>query len=433
MRRSLLLALLVVLSTLCAPAGAQFCPGASPWVFDDVPANDLFCGYITWAAQNGITLGCAVIDANHRLYCPNAAVTRSQMAAFVNRLGNVRVESVGTGPGLTGGPITGVGTINLATTQLLPTTACANGQVPGWTGSAWACANPNSFPGNIELPDSTSSSVGNIAKPGGGFLHNYGAANTVAGVGAGNFFMTGYGNSALGYLALRSNASGYLNTANGAYAMLSNTTGLANTAVGMDALSSNTTGSRNLALGYQAGFSVGNGNDNIYLANTGSAGDSNTIRIGAGIHTRAFVAGIRGVTTVNNNAVNVVIDSAGQLGTLSSSRKVKSDIADMGEASEVLMKLHPVTFRYKSHRGEGPLQYGLIAEEVAEVAPELATLGSNGEAETVYYQHLAPMLLNEYQKQQTTIDAQAREIAQLKRAVEVLLARTSPEGRVASR
>ncbi|MFO1313346.1 MAG: tail fiber domain-containing protein [Burkholderiales bacterium] len=140
MRRLLPILFAAAMFTLSSPARAQFCPGISPWVFDDVAASDPFCGYITWMAQNGITLGCQVIDANHRLYCPDAAVSRAAMAAFMNRLGNVRVEAVDTGPGLTGGPITSVGTIGLATTQLLPTTACATSQVPKWNGSAWACS-----------------------------------------------------------------------------------------------------------------------------------------------------------------------------------------------------------------------------------------------------------------------------------------------------
>ena len=93
MRKVLLLAVFSLVS-VALPARAQFCPGAAPWVFDDVPVADPFCGYITWAAQHGITLGCAVIDANHRLYCPSDSVRRDQMAAFVNRLGNVLVEAV---------------------------------------------------------------------------------------------------------------------------------------------------------------------------------------------------------------------------------------------------------------------------------------------------------------------------------------------------
>jgi hypothetical protein len=147
--RKLALLALFVLSTSIQSARAQFCPGVSPWVFDDVPASDPFCGYITWMAENGITLGCQVIDANHRLYCPGGSVSRSQMAAFMNRLGNIRVEAVGTGPGLLGGPITSTGTITLAATQLLPTVACTNNQIPRWNGSAWACANDANSGGTV--------------------------------------------------------------------------------------------------------------------------------------------------------------------------------------------------------------------------------------------------------------------------------------------
>ncbi|MFO1313636.1 MAG: tail fiber domain-containing protein [Burkholderiales bacterium] len=149
MRKVLLLTVVAIFASVTQPARAQFCPGVSPWVFDDVLASDPFCGYITWMAQNGISLGCQVIDANHRLYCPSGTVTRAAMAAFMNRLGNVRVEVVGTGPGLTGGPITGIGTINLATTQLLPTTACANGQIARWNGSAWACSTDANSGGTV--------------------------------------------------------------------------------------------------------------------------------------------------------------------------------------------------------------------------------------------------------------------------------------------
>ena len=149
MRKLLLLTSFAILATLSSPARAQFCPGAAPWVFDDVPAGDLFCEFITWAAERGITQGCLIIDANHRLFCPTDAVTRSQMAAFVKRLGDVRVEAVATGPGLTGGPITSVGTINLATTQLLPTTSCANNQIARWNGSAWACSSDANSGGTV--------------------------------------------------------------------------------------------------------------------------------------------------------------------------------------------------------------------------------------------------------------------------------------------
>jgi hypothetical protein len=140
MRKLLLFVSVAAIAAFANPARAQFCPGVSPWVFDDVLASDPFCGFVTWMAENGITLGCQVIDANHRLYCPAQSVSRLQIAAFMKHLGDVRVEAVDTGPGLLGGPITSVGTITLAPTQLLPTTACANNQVPRWNGSAWTCA-----------------------------------------------------------------------------------------------------------------------------------------------------------------------------------------------------------------------------------------------------------------------------------------------------
>ena len=161
------------------------------------------------------------------------------------------VTSVGTGSGLSGGPITGSGTINLAGTQLLPTVACGSGQVPNWSGSAWACANPGSFAGNIVLPESTSISMGNIMKGGTplSFLHNYGTNNTFIGEGAGNFTMTGNNNTALGGIALQSNGSGVDNTAVGYNALSSNTTGIYNSASGMNALHSNISGSRNTASG----------------------------------------------------------------------------------------------------------------------------------------------------------------------------------------
>ena len=141
------------------------------------------------------------------------------------------------------------------------------------------------------------------------------------------------------------------------------------------------------------------GGSNIMIGNDGVAGDNLTTRIGAG-QARAFVAGIRGVTTGQANAIAVVIDSNGQLGTLSSSRAVKQDIADMGAASDVLMQLRPVTFHYKSHAasGQDSLQYGLVAEEVAEVFPDLVVRDEEGQPFTVKYHLLSAMLLNELQK-----------------------------------
>ena len=189
----------------------------------------------------------------------------------------------------------------------------------------------------------------NLASGGGALYANTtGSANTAIGHNVMGANTTGYGNSAFGVAALASNESGTLNTALGLGALSGNTIGLRNTAAGWSALGRNTTGSDNTALGNLAGDNVTTGSDNIHIGAQGIAGDSNTIRIGtSGLQTGAFIAGIYGVTTGGADAVPVLIDSNGQLGTVSSSRRFKDDIADMDEASAALMKLRP---------GDVPLQ-----------------------------------------------------------------------------
>ena len=128
------------------------------------------------------------------------------------------------------------------------------------------------------------------------------------------------------------------------------------------------------------------------------------------------------MTTANNDAVPVLIDSAGQLGTASSSRRYKEDIQDMGDASRGLMRLRPVTFRYQKPFADGskPIQYGLIAEEVAKVYPDLVARSADGQIETVKYQVLDSMLLNEVQRQQAEIDAQKNQIRGLQQQIDEL-------------
>src|SRR5947207_1329130 len=160
--------------------------------------------------------------------------------------------------------------------------------------------------------------------------------NTANGANALSNNTTGYGNTANGFIALSSNTTGYHNTANGYYALYSNTTGGSNTAEGYQALQNNT-GSDNTGLGVNAGLNLTTGSQNIDIGNSGVAGEANTMRIGrAANQTRAFIAGIRGVTTANANAVPVVIDSAGQLGTMTSSKRVKKEIKPMDQTSEAI-------------------------------------------------------------------------------------------------
>ncbi len=221
-------------------------------------------------------------------------------------------------------------------------------------------------------------------------------AFSTTGVGALFSNTTGSRNTVNGDTALFSNTTGSLNTASGFFALGDNTTGERNTASGVGALLRNTTGSSNIALGFEAGENLTAGDSNIYVGNLGVVAESNTIRIGdSSIHTSAFIAGIEVVAP--------------------SSRRFKQDIHDMDRASDNLMQLRPVTFHYKEEydSGEGRLQYGLIAEEAAEVYPELVVYDDTGKVKTVEYQKLPAMLLNELQKQHGKIKEQEAVITEL--------------------
>jgi hypothetical protein len=236
------------------------------------------------------------------------------------------------------------------------------------------------------------------------YSNTTGIWNTATGVNALFNNTIGSFNTAMGLRALQNNTTGILNTANGDSALLSNTTGSHNTAIGLDALRFNTTGDDNIALGLAAALTVTTGTGNIHIGSQGDSDDSETIRIGSTfwyappVQTRAFIAGIRGVTTANADALPVLIDSAGQLGTASSSHRFKKEIKPMDQASEAILALKPVTFHYKSD-ATGTPQFGLIAEEVAEVNPNLVVRNADGEIYTVRYDAVNVMLLNEFLKE----------------------------------
>src|SRR5262249_20169556 len=181
--------------------------------------------------------------------------------------------------------------------------------------------------------------------------------------------------------SLHDDTTGAVNTAVGFNALTSNTDGNGNTAIGHTALAANTHGVDNIAIGAGAGVSLTSGDHNIYIGHSGVAVDNGSIRIGDGLQNRAFMGGIRAVTTGRADAIGVLIDSTGQLGTVNSSRRVKPDIADIGARSRGLQSLRPVSFRYRAHPPDGPIEYGLIAEEVAEVYPELVVRDAEGAPE----------------------------------------------------
>ena len=257
------------------------------------------------------------------------------------------------------------------------------------------------------------------------FSNTSGNQNTATGNAALGFNTVGGQNTATGASTLFNNTSGNGNTASGANALLSNTAGNFNTAVGINALNVNMTGSNNIALGFSAGSNI-TGDNNIDIGSTGGGNESGTIRIGqSGSQTTTFIAGVRGVTTGNMNAVPVLIDSLGQLGTISSSKRFKKEIKPMNRTSEAILALKPVTFHYKSDNTNTP-QFGLIAEEVAGVNPDLVVRDEKGDIYTVRYDAVNAMLLNEFLKEHRKLEQLRKDfdskIAEQQEQIEALTA-----------
>jgi Chaperone of endosialidase len=214
--------------------------------------------------------------------------------------------------------------------------------------------------------------------------------------------------------ALANNGSGRYNVAAGWNALYFNK-GNDNTAIGSFALQDNGSGGNNIALGVEAGFYLTTGSNNIEIGNPGNAGEGNTIRIGVeGTQAATYIAGIFNATVTGG--CQVVVASTGQLGCVTSSARYKRDVRDMADSSDKLMQLRPVSFLYKADE-TGARQYGLIAEEVEKVYPELVVHDADGKAETVAYHLLPPMLLNEVQKLARQLDQKDEQIAALERQV----------------
>jgi Chaperone of endosialidase len=290
--------------------------------------------------------------------------------------------------------------------------------------------NSNTAIGSSALASNTSGSFNTASGAFALLSNNIGRLNTATGTSALQRNTNGIANTANGVSALASNGIGSGNTAIGYSALFNSFSGGNNTALGNQALFKKTAGSNNLALGTTAGFNLVTGNNNIYLGNPGAASESATIRIGTfPTHSRMFLAGVRGVATGLPNAVPVMIDGNGKLGTINSSARFKTDIKDMDDTSRRILELRPVTYHYKDSGdgGSNPLEYGLIAEEVAKIYPDLVAYGADGKVETVQYHKLPPMLVNEVKRLNTLLQtekaknsAQAQEIANLKQQMAVL-------------
>jgi trimeric autotransporter adhesin len=240
-----------------------------------------------------------------------------------------------------------------------------------------------------------------------------GVQNNGSGYGSLYSNTTGNYNSGYGAFTLYVNTTGTGSNATGYGALYRNTTGAYNSAEGYFALGYNTTGGNNIAVGPYAGYNLTTGSNNIDIGSRGVGAETAVIRIGTqGTQRATFVAGVSGVNVTGG--ATVVVNSSGQLGVMSSSRRYKEDIRSMGNVSDRLLALRPVTFRYKTadENGQKPEQYGLIAEEVAKVMPDLVVYNPKGQPETVAYQTLAPLLLNELQREHKRADRQADELRQ---------------------
>jgi hypothetical protein len=252
------------------------------------------------------------------------------------------------------------------------------------------------------------------------YKNTNGSNNTANGAEALFKNTTGNFNTADGYSALYTNKTGFDNTADGADALFSNRFGNYNTAIGRNALFSNNTGALNIALGYSAGYNT-TGRYNIDIGNEGVADESNTIRIGAvSNQTATFIAGISATAVVGDT---VVVDSNGQLGTVASAARFKKAVRPMDETSETILALKPVRFQYKSDSKETP-QFGLIAEEVAKVNPDLVVRDRKGEIYSVRYEAINAMLLNEFLKEHRKVEQQRKDfeaaLAQQQKQIDAL-------------
>jgi hypothetical protein len=254
---------------------------------------------------------------------------------------------------------------------------------------------------------------------------SYGNINTAVGSQALLGNVDGDSNNAVGHSALENNVDGVQNSAMGVFALV-NSNGAANVAVGDSAFMNSVTGSFNTVIGWRAGAGQAvDGSDDIYMGATSgplSGAESNTIRIGdPGFVAACYIAGIAGETATNGSPV--FITSSGKLGTLTSSARFKDDIKPMDKASESIFALNPVTFRYKKAiDANGTPQFGLVAEQVAKVNPDLVVPDRDGKPYTVRYEAVNAMLLNEFLKEHRKVEELEATAGRQQKQIEALTA-----------
>jgi len=390
----------------------------------------------------------ADITLDDNLYLPattaSAGIIYSGGTTLIHRYGNNNFFA-GQGAGnftMSGGHNTGIGyDALLNNTSGDGNTACGlNALLSNVQGS-------HNTAGGLDALASNAGNAGDNTAFGAYSLQNNisGNNNTAVGADALSFNTNGASNAALGFTALENTTSGNNNTAVGADALQQNSTGANNTAVGTAALVNSlswdntgvgesalsddtsggentalgafagytiTTGSGNIAIGVDAGDQISSGNNNIDIGNSGFGNESDTIRIGTS-QTKAVMLGIYGMT-IATGGTPVYVNPSGLLGTSTSSERFKQNIRKMGEASEELLALHPVTFQYKPEIDpNGTPQYGLVAEQVAKVDPNLVVYDGKGQIYSVRYEAVNAMLLNEFLKEHRKVQEQNTQIQDL--------------------
>ena len=357
----------------------------------------------TTSATNGVILmaGTPIVSApgTENVFFGNGAGNLGLTGMQNTGVGNHALEDLTTGPGNNN---TAVGWAALdALTVGSQNTAVGSSALGGSTSGANTAIGFQALQGNTNSSNNTG--VGYRA------LTHVGTStdNVAIGADASNKTNTGVQNTVIGSSAFFNSVLGSNNTAVGYHALFTSTAA-DNTAMGWKALE-NTTGSTNIGIGKNGGQAITTGSNNIDIGNVGAV-ESNTIRIGtSGTQTATFIAGISGAT-ISPAGSAVFVNSNGQLGTTNSSRRFKTDIKPMADASDVLLSLKPVTFHYKPELdAKGIAQFGLIAEDVEKVCPDLVIRDDKGELQTVRYEQVNAMLLNEFLKEHKRIAEMKKE------------------------
>ena len=344
----------------------------------------------------------------------NANTATGNGALFSNTTGidNTAVGAAALHDNVTGNDNTATGILALTTnTTGFDNTATGSGALEfNDAGANNTATGVNALSNNTSGDDNTATGVVALVS------NTTGANNTATGYQALFHNTIGMSNTAIGRNALVVSTTGGFNTAIGDSALASDTVGTANTAIGEGALGSNTTGAGNVALGAAAGFNATTGTNNIYIGNEveGVAGESNACYIGSIFN------------QLSSGGTQVFVNTNGKLGTTPSSRRFKDDIKPMDDASDAILALKPVTFHYKQDPKAIP-QFGLVAEDVEVVNPDLVIRDRDGKANSVRYEAVNAMLLNEFLKEHKTVQEQGATIAELKKEIAALTAGLSDQ------